>query len=162
MYIQRADNQAILTFHVRCQTFYILQMDTVCSERWSSLSWEIHKALITLVHLTPVVLYCNMLHNFINSGCIKNVYIAIITAILFLILLNVTIYSHNIISFVFTANSEESCFLWILEQTSARFESGRTGGRTVTEHLRIPLQQPVTRTKLTVITLKQFKKNNIY
>lgn len=31
--IHRAGNQVILTIHVRCQTSYILQMDTVCSER---------------------------------------------------------------------------------------------------------------------------------
>lgn len=33
-----SSSQVILTIHVHCQTFYILQMDTVCWERWSSLS----------------------------------------------------------------------------------------------------------------------------
>lgn len=68
--IGRAGGQVILTIHGRCQTFYILQMDTVCSERWSSLSWEIHKTSITLVRLTHVVCYGETAHHWFQSSSV--------------------------------------------------------------------------------------------
>lgn len=68
--IGRAGSQVILTIHGRCQTFYILQMDTVCWERWSSLSWEIHKASITLVCLTHAVCYGKTAHRWVQSSSV--------------------------------------------------------------------------------------------